>query len=787
MAKQYFSQTGPLNAMLGLARAGQVVAGVNERIAVTQYNDALTAMTTQLTNLENSFTADNDYGSYLERFETESARIQADIEHQYLKSGLAKRMFTDAWAGAYQKAHGNVTTLQAERSLSHLDQRTISGIQTVISTPPPATAAIAPPDGAGDVAQGSPSWYLMAQRSRVETLVANAVAGGMMPDRAEEIHRAALAQLDFTYSRDLAFSAIEQLTARGYTLDETQEFLDKAVRLDGEEYRAWVEAQFGAEAPSKLRDLASAYSFIDLDPEAEEQLVGEISNEITKQISRKARVEAAAVKAHESTLAELFMKEDGWRQLSANGYAAIAKDGILPAGDALWWKNLADTGREQARAQAQAMIEQKQAREEASRWQGHDQQIEAVWANPTAEAISKTREEILAEPDDSARRIRLGQLRTIESELEADAAAKALALERDDEKRTKLAEEARKAQEDAEYQRRLNAFDIAIDQNQHNGEMLEGLKAELFDELGGNEQDRNERVSLINRYLDELQPERRDPSKSDPAALNDLFRALTDPTISPEDYQKLVLQKNADGLVSPQDSHTWFNRGETDSRTRLLNDSTALNAKLAIETYFDGRIRAASDERQATYLTQEMTYALGLWDRTLQDPDTLKLAPADREEAFDSVVDTIVDRMAVFSILGLDLGAQIPLASLESYKALRDSGRTSEATRVAQTLERSWENDFWEDQIVSQEYSSSDFEWVERFGDVVYRNKTTGYLYTKQSRTTAGQAIQQIGGMFRRAIGDDRPEPDLYRWYYAAPADIGSDGIDWKAVRGQIE
>ena len=588
-------------------------AGLGQRQAVGQVNTALADMNKEMNNYHRAIEKRADYENFEKDYLAFESALRADLSGG-LSSKMAQNMFEEQFNLASVRSHAVVGAIADQTSLSTELSNLTTAVQNVLSTRPPGIV--------------SPKEYLPAQERRIAMLVDPAVAAGVDPGQGETIKRNALYQLKKDYAMDLMNEAEEILLGSGRDPEEVKEVLEKALRLDGPEYQAFIESGDGKLIQEAgLRDLAEAYGMIDLLPQDEELLINFMRGEVSVKAARQERdLEKSRGEFRESVYAK--WTEDDWNSWSKDDYRAI-RDSVLTNQEQASFIDLfkqRQGGIDDYNAQ---IADDKITAEQNATLQGNLRAYSIAITAATMDELTTLEDRINEDTslDDTARRLKRSEINSKRSALESAAA--------DEGSGAKNTADEKKAYNDLTRGYDQEIMDFRMTTDPINRAELEDLANRISADEELTEPDRTERQDDVARLIDDFDtaPERTNPNETKPSVELEISTMYWNKEITPDKLVAFIRSKTGRGLSS-DDTKLWVNQVRNDREGQLGNfayEETYAN----INQFYDSQIRQSTGE-DAVRLSADHLTALNVLNSILNDEEFRKLSRTkQRKELLD--------------------------------------------------------------------------------------------------------------------------------------------------------
>ena len=626
-------------------------AGLGQRQAVGQVNTALADMNKEMNNYHRAIEKRADYENFEKDYLAFESALRADLSGG-LSSKMAQNMFEEQFNLASVRSHAVVGAIADQTSLSTELSNLASAVMNVQSTRPPGIV--------------SPKEYLPKQEQRIAMLVDSAVAAGVDPGQGETIKRNALYQMKKDYSMDLMNEAEEILLGSGRDPEEVKEVLEKALRLDGAEYQAFIESGDGKLIQEAgLMDLAEAYGMIDLLPQDEELLINFMRGEVSVKAARQERdLEKSRGEFREGVFAK--WTEDDWNSWSEDDYRAI-RNSVLTNQEQAHFIDLFKQRQgavddynaqvAEGKATAAANVE---LQEKLRLYDANIEEIRDVGNYADIEAMKKV---ILNDSglDDVASRIRINELNSVQSDMDKGEGAG-----------------DKKAYNDLTrgYDQEIMDFRMTTEVLKRTDLVELGNRISADEEL--TEPDRTERqddVARLVKDFDESPETAIHPDKTLESVELAIGKQYWNSDIAPEKVKDYVRSLTGLGL-STDDTDKWIDR-ITNDRIRQLGFDNFATTQHSLERFFEHEMATAEDREERVALEAEYRSGMSSLDRLINNEEFLKKDKVSRKLQLDATVNGILLQPAIRTadelLAALFGGNKVDYNSVENLKYLADN------------------------------------------------------------------------------------------------------------------
>jgi hypothetical protein len=635
----------------GIGKVGSTLLGQE---ATTQLNAAERQISAAHYDFFTSLSTDPDVSNYSERLSTELHNSYALVADS-LTNPYARRDFESFIEGQKEADRQRMLTLQARNAPIFGGQELVTSLDAVLAS------GVTPGDDLDT--------YRTKSIGTINGLIARNLASGIInEDRAAELSREYTQDFNYGFSRDLAYESARTLLQGNMSASDTTDLLTQAIRAEGATFDEIVGGSdltgLSAGATVRLGELSAAYRNVELTPDEEEKLVRDLRTEVKAMESTFTKQADEQAEVNDIELTKLWASSDeGKRKIAENDFAMLDEMyGDDFASKAKW---IADYGAWDAK-ETEAAERRDQEAAEQEKLREYDVRIEGARATGDVEEIGAIRSDILSDTlDDAKRNGMLSTLKVLENEATQTESST------------------------AEYDSLLAEFDVSIvDQqdmvreNKGSITQIKQLRRNILTNpmMVENEEDRNQRVSILNGLLDDI----RGAAPEDNAntrrvtAESEIGLLYSDASATPRQVREAIRAAESAGSITGDDAFSWYNRIE--NREEVLGNAYSVNALDVINRTFDARIRSVNiTEEERAQLAQEQATAFNMYDSFINNPDLRQMSPAQQKEAYDDLVSAALAPAAAREVLGLSLG---PEAAAGSYRNFQEQSPEVAATLV---------------------------------------------------------------------------------------------------------
>lgn len=634
-------------------------------------------------------------------------------------------------------------------------QELITGLDGILARPMGADETLL-----AQGSQGEPGYKPSYREKKLAEIYGNigrAYAGGIIgQERAAELSRSYTEKVNIGMSRDMGYSALAMMLDGGTTASDALDLIEQVIRSDGGELEDIINtaeistdpAASGAKVMSEqaigsLSMMAQAYSTVQLTPDQEEKLVGDMRRESNALTARRAKQEKEKLAINDIELSKMWASGDEGRQEIAKDEFALlyslydpsTQDGINAING---W--IADYGKWQETV-AKETREREEQEEEAKSLLGYDIRMDAAREAGNIADMKAIKDDIFSTPMDDAKRN--GMINALNTMIET----------------------AENGNTDkSAYYAKLAGFDTTIAEygdavRAGNGDSIKikSLRKEVLSDADmiKNEEDRNQRVSQLNGLLDDM-VEAPDKGQAKVQAESAISLLYSDRTATPADVRKKIRGYESTGVLPGDDAYTWYSR--IDNREEVLGNIASVETFDAINRTFDARIRQADiNEEERALLAQEQSTALTAYDNLLNDQKYRDMMLSQQKEEMDKLlVDALAPAVSrsIWDMVGLG-------ADTTNYDLYQAAGSDTYRDTYYQEVKTEWKADFEEEfdntWIVSQIGEFRTRQGADGNKRVIeFSHPETGVMFTKRGNNWyvkfEGGSYEKVGRSERRRL-----------------------------------
>lgn len=612
---KYADRTVLSRALLGLTGdVAGAIGRIRSRQAATELNKAEAQMTTLYGEFWRGLRDDPEPDTYLDKLASFQESAYGTLRNG-LTSPEAIRAFDMGWTSQKAAAEQKTIAMADDRSRAVSFQGLLDSLDTVMRSAPSSVTSAAE--------------FYQAQEHNITTLVGRAHAGGVIDaEMAAEMREKYTSATRYATARDYGIAAVRQLLGSGLPAGEAIGIMDQAIRLEGEEYDAFIAAQGSRLSDPMLQNIAEGYRTLELTPAEEEALVREMRSEAAVVSGEREDLRATVKRETDSAIVELWSTTNGIRELAANNFAWI-KSHVVGADEQVSWINRIRSYLSALESEGAGGVD---AAAYGERLQAYERAYDALEQAPEPEAIEAYRAQVLDDEllEKTDRRFYLNQVRSLEADLAAREATAAAEAQENAEKRAELAKEAERKRQEAEAERhhlaewrnakdRLDAGVLTKEDIDNYATFDEGDLTHWYGQL-----------DAAKRRAESGGPAAGKPWETVEATEADVTRMYWNREVKDDAVGEYVMGLLGAGL-SAQDVNTWM--GRLDTRQRDLRDRVGSLAFDTVDNFFRYQYeQVESDELRAELARAQATASLML-GQYLQSDEYLAMDDLTRQAA----------------------------------------------------------------------------------------------------------------------------------------------------------